>query len=57
MPVNDRIGVKIRDLRELRNVTLEELSSRTGLSLELLRRIEEGEVPLSLSPPPPKRGF
>lgn len=50
MPVNDRIGVKIRDLRELRNVTLEELSSRTGLSLELLRRIEEGEVPLSLSP-------
>ncbi|MGN0866320.1 MAG: helix-turn-helix domain-containing protein [Oligosphaeraceae bacterium] len=50
MPVNDRIGVKIRDLRELRSVSLEELSARTGLSRELLERIEAGDVPLSLSP-------
>lgn len=50
MPINDHIGGKIKDLRELRSVSLEELSARTGLSPELLGDIEAGLVPLSLSP-------
>ncbi len=50
MPVNDRIGAKIRDLRELRSVSLEELGTRTGLSVELLGQIERGEIALSLAP-------
>ncbi|MCQ2396609.1 MAG: XRE family transcriptional regulator [Lentisphaeria bacterium] len=50
MPTNDHIGGKIKDLREMRNVSLEELSARTGLETALLQRIEAGDVPLSLSP-------
>jgi len=36
MPTNDNIGGKIKDLRELRSVSLDELSTRTGLSTDLL---------------------
>lgn len=50
MPTNDNIGGKIKDLRELRSVSLDELSARTGLSTDLLQQIEAGDIPLSLSP-------
>lgn len=50
MPDNNQVGAKIRDLRELRGVSVEELSERSGLSAEQISRIEAGEVATSLTP-------
>lgn len=50
MPNNNEVGAKIKGIRELRQVTLEELSERCGLAPEQIRKIEAGEVAASLTP-------
>lgn len=50
MPANNEVGAKIRDLREMRCVSLEELSERSGLSKEQIEKIESGAVTTSLTP-------
>lgn len=50
MPANNAVGSKIKGLRELRSVSIEELSERTGLSAEQITKIEAGDVAASLTP-------
>lgn len=50
MPANNEVGAKIRDLREMRCVSIDELSERSGLSKEQIEKIESGEVTTSLTP-------
>ncbi len=38
----DRLGEKIRERRNLKNLTLRELSSKIGISLSTLQKIEKG---------------
>jgi transcriptional regulator with XRE-family HTH domain len=38
------LGERIREARELRDLTLEDLSSRTGISTETLERVESGQA-------------
>ena len=40
MPANNEVGAKIKGLRELRGVTLEELSERCGLAADQIEKIE-----------------
>ena len=39
-----RVGERIREARELRELTLADLSSRTGISVETLDRVESGKA-------------
>lgn len=50
MPANNEVGAKIKNLRELRGVSLEELSQRCGMSSEQINKIEDGQVTTSLTP-------
>ncbi|MBR4673116.1 MAG: helix-turn-helix transcriptional regulator [Victivallales bacterium] len=50
MPANNEVGAKIKGLRELRGVTLEELSERCGLAADQIEKIESGMVTTSLTP-------
>ena len=50
MPANNEVGAKIKSLREMRRVTLEELSERCGLGADQIAKIESGEVTTSLTP-------
>ena len=50
MPDNNQVGAKIRDLRELRGISVDELSERSGLSAAQISQIEAGEVATSLTP-------
>jgi len=50
MPANNEVGAKIKGLREMRGVSLEELSERCGLSVEQIEKIESGMVTTSLTP-------
>ena len=50
MPNNNEVGAKIKDLRELRGVTVEELSERCGMKPDQIREIEGGKVAASLTP-------
>lgn len=45
-----QVGEKIRQIREFQNVSLKELGARSGLSLELIKQIEEEKAYPSLSP-------
>ena len=47
MPANNHVGAKIKGLRELRSVTVEELSERCGLPVEQIQKIEAGDVATS----------
>jgi transcriptional regulator with XRE-family HTH domain len=38
------LGERIREAREMRELTLEDLSSRTGISVETLERVESGDA-------------
>jgi quercetin dioxygenase-like cupin family protein/ribosome-binding protein aMBF1 (putative translation factor) len=38
------LGERIREAREMRELTLEDLSSRTGISVEMLERVEAGQA-------------
>lgn len=46
----NEIGTKIKTLRESRDITKEELSKETTVSLDLINSIEKGEVVPSLTP-------
>lgn len=46
----NEIGVKIKTLREFRDITKEELSKETNVNLNLINSIEEGDVVPSLTP-------
>lgn len=50
MPANNAVGAKIKGLRELRGVTVEELSERSGMTPEQIKEIEAGNVATSLTP-------
>ncbi|MGI6554760.1 MAG: helix-turn-helix domain-containing protein [Bacillota bacterium] len=47
---NGQVGEKIKQIREFQNVTVEELGERSGLSVELIKQIEEDQAYPSLSP-------
>ncbi|GAA5819829.1 MAG: XRE family transcriptional regulator [Methanobrevibacter sp.] len=50
MKEKNSIGAKIKEIRKLKNMTIEELSNKSELSLDLIRNIENGESIPSLSP-------
>lgn len=50
MPANNEVGAKIKNLRELRGVSLDELSQRCCMTVEQISKIEEGQVTTSLTP-------
>lgn len=43
-PKRESLGERIRKARELRGLTLKDLSSRTGISVAMLRKIENNQV-------------
>lgn len=47
---NGQVGHKIKQIREFQNVTIEELSERAGLQVDLIDQIEEAQAYPSLSP-------
>lgn len=42
-------GRKVREVREKRNMTMEDLSDRSGITYSQLGRIERGEINTSIS--------
>ena len=50
MPANNEIGVKIKGLREMRCITVEDLAERSHLTVEQVNQIEAGNVTTSLTP-------
>ncbi len=50
MPANNQIGAKIKGLREMKLVSIEDLAERSHLTVEQIRQIEAGEVTTSLTP-------
>jgi len=50
MVEKNEIGVKIKNLRESRNISKKDLSKETNVSLDLINSIEEGEAVPSLTP-------
>ena len=50
MPANNEIGVKIKEIRELRGVSVEDLSERCAISVEQINKIEAGDSTASLTP-------
>lgn len=46
----DKIGNRIRRIREQKNITLEELSDRCALELDFLRSLEEENMSTALGP-------
>lgn len=50
MPANNEVGAKIKGLREMRQVSLEELSERCGLTAVQIEKIESGAATTSLTP-------
>ena len=50
MPANNEIGVKIKEIRELRGVSIEDLSERCAISVEQINKIEAGDSTASLTP-------
>lgn len=50
MITNDKVGARIRRLREAKSLSLEDLSARSGLSIDFLQEVEEDNVYPSLGP-------
>ncbi|NMA43858.1 MAG: helix-turn-helix domain-containing protein [Oligosphaeraceae bacterium] len=50
MAVNNEVGTKIKNLRELRDVSLEDLAQRCNMTALQIEKIEDGEVAASLTP-------
>ncbi len=42
--VKEALGGRIREARQMRELTLEDISSRTGIDVKTLKRIESGET-------------
>ena len=47
---NEDFGKKIKDIRDRQNMSIEELSERSGVSVDVLKAMEDGEVIPSLTP-------
>lgn len=50
MAQKNHIGEKIQQIRELQGLTLEDLSERSGSSVEAIKALEAGELAVSLTP-------
>jgi transcriptional regulator with XRE-family HTH domain len=50
MPANNEVGAKIKGLREMRGISVEELADRSGLQPAQVSKIESGAVTTSLTP-------
>jgi transcriptional regulator with XRE-family HTH domain len=50
MPAPNKLGARVRQLRETREMTLEQLAQQSRCHIDLLRRIEAGEEIPSLAP-------
>jgi len=50
MTAGNNVGEKIKSIREIRKVTLEELAERSGMDISLVQKIEEGKNIPSLAP-------
>jgi transcriptional regulator with XRE-family HTH domain len=50
MTASNHVGVKIARLRQMKNIGIEELATRSSLSAEQIQSIEEGKLMPSLSP-------
>ncbi len=50
MPAENTIGEKIKQIREMRKVSIDELSERSGMDIALVQKIEEGKNVPSLAP-------
>ena len=50
MPVVNKLGARVRQLREMREMTCAQLAERSRCHVELLERIEAGELVPSLAP-------
>ena len=50
MPVTNKLGARVRQLREAREMTLEQLAEQSQCHVELLHRIEAGDLVPSLAP-------
>lgn len=40
----EKLGIRIKEFRENRNLTIKELSQKTGIRTEYLRKIESGKA-------------
>ncbi|MBP2173154.1 helix-turn-helix domain-containing protein [Methanococcus voltae] len=47
---NNQVGIKIKKVRELNNMSIEELAKISGNDVELLKKIENGDLIPSLKP-------
>ena len=50
MDKSNKVGAKIKSLREGKSITLEQLAEQSGLSIDQIERIEENKCLPSLSP-------
>ena len=50
MTVQKTVGVKIRQIREMKKVSLEELAERSGMDITIIQKIEQGKNIPSLAP-------
>lgn len=50
MSANNNVGAKIRCLREMRGISLDEMAERCGMTVDQIGKIEGGDVATSLSP-------
>ncbi len=50
MEDKNRIGIKVKNMRETRNLSLEELAERAHLKVEGIQKIEKGEMIPGLTP-------
>ena len=50
MSDKNRLGVKVKTMRETRNISLEELEERANLKVEGIKKIENGELIPGLTP-------
>ncbi|MFA6930515.1 MAG: XRE family transcriptional regulator [Lentisphaeria bacterium] len=50
MPANNEVGEKIKNLRELREISIDELAQRCNMQPLQITKIEAGEVATSLTP-------
>lgn len=48
MTINDSIGIKLKQIRTDKHMTLKELSELTGLSIGFLSQIENGKASVAI---------
>lgn len=50
MSVDNKLGKKITTLREAHHLSIQDLAQRCGCEVEVIEKLEAGEVPPSLAP-------